>query len=76
MVQNCSYKCRKRACKKIYREDGILLGNIRNCAYRGMCAIVAHCILFVCSFVSFLIPDMRDFGLFKGSRNNGCSAAG
>ena len=38
--------------------------------------IVAHCILFVCSFVCFLIPDMRDFGLFHGSRNNGCTAAG
>ena len=40
MVQNCSYKCRKRACKKIYREDGILLGNTRNCAYRAKYAVV------------------------------------
>ena len=40
MVQNYSYKCRKRAYKKIYREDGILLGNTRNCAHRAEYAVV------------------------------------
>ena len=40
MMRNCSYKCRKRAYKKIYREDGILLGNTRNCAYRAKYAVV------------------------------------
>ena len=66
--------------KDVYREYMgkmvFLIVNACNCAYRGMCTIVAHCVLFVCSFVCFLIPDMRDFGLFNGSRNNGCTAAG
>lgn len=40
MVQNYSYKCRKRRVQGIYGKDGILLANACNCAYRAKYAIV------------------------------------
>ena len=40
MVQNYSYKCRKRAYKGIIGKMVFLLVDVRNCAYRGKYAVI------------------------------------
>ncbi len=40
MVQNYSYKCRKRAYKGIIGKVVFLLVDVRNCAYRAKYAVI------------------------------------